>query len=74
MLATLESLNAHSRKPFAGVAALYRALYRALQAGATGDEGNPVFYVSSSPWNLHAMLREFLAVQPCSSCPRVRCC
>ena len=59
MLATLASLNAHSRKPFAGVAALYRA----LQAGATGDEGNPVFHVSSSPWNLHAMLREFLAVQ-----------
>jgi phosphatidate phosphatase APP1 len=59
MLRTLATSNALTRKPFAGVAALYRA----LQAGAGGDEGNPVFYVSSSPWNLHAMLREFLAVQ-----------
>ncbi len=59
MLATLATSNAHSRKPFAGVAALYRALH----AGARGDEGNPLFYVSSSPWNLHAMLREFLSVQ-----------
>lgn len=59
MLKTLATSNAHSRKPFAGVAALYRA----LQAGAAGDEGNPLFYVSSSPWNLYAMLREFLLVQ-----------
>lgn len=59
MLKTLATSNAHSRKPFAGVAALYRA----LQAGAGGDEGNPLFYVSSSPWNLYAMLREFLHVQ-----------
>ena len=59
MLKTLAINNAHSRKPFAGVAALYRA----LQAGASGAEGNPMFYVSSSPWNLYAMLREFLHVQ-----------
>ena len=59
MLRTLASSNAHSRKPFAGVAALYRA----LQAGAAGNEGNPLFYVSSSPWNLHAMLSEFMSVQ-----------
>ncbi|HLL17332.1 MAG TPA: phosphatase domain-containing protein, partial [Rubrivivax sp.] len=59
MLKTLAINNAHSRKPFAGVAALYRA----LQAGASGAEGNPIFYVSSSPWNLYAMLREFLHVQ-----------
>ncbi|HZF79745.1 MAG TPA: phosphatase domain-containing protein [Rubrivivax sp.] len=59
MLKTLATNNAHSRKPFAGVAALYQA----LQAGASGDEGNPVFYVSSSPWNLYEMLREFLHVQ-----------
>lgn len=32
-------------------------------AGAGGDEGNPLFCVSSSPWNLHATLREFLRVQ-----------
>ncbi len=34
-------------------------LYRALAAEAT-DGGNPVFYVSSSPWNLHAFLVAFL--------------
>ena len=59
MLKTLATNNAHSRKPFAGVAVLYQA----LQAGASGEEGNPLFYVSSSPWNLYAMLREFLHVQ-----------
>jgi phosphatidate phosphatase APP1 len=35
-------------------------LYRALAAGSTGDEANPVFYVSSSPWNLHGFLAAFL--------------
>jgi phosphatidate phosphatase APP1 len=35
-------------------------LYRALAAGASGDADNPVFYVSSSPWNLHGFLRSFL--------------
>jgi phosphatidate phosphatase APP1 len=34
-------------------------LYRALAAGPTGG-GNPVFYVSSSPWNLHGFLTDFL--------------
>ena len=62
MLATLARGNAHSRKPFAGVAALYRALQAGI-GGPGGDEGNPLFYVSSSPWNLHAMLTEFLRVQ-----------
>jgi phosphatidate phosphatase APP1 len=59
MLATLLTHNAHTRMPFAGVGALYRALH----AGGSGADANPFFYVSSSPWNLHAMLREFLAVQ-----------
>jgi len=35
-------------------------LYRDLAAGADGAETNPVFYVSSSPWNLHAFLVAFL--------------
>jgi phosphatidate phosphatase APP1 len=35
-------------------------LYRALASGASGDADNPVFYVSSSPWNLHGFLRSFL--------------
>ncbi|MDQ4078110.1 MAG: DUF2183 domain-containing protein [Chloroflexota bacterium] len=51
--------NAHTRVPFAGVAAFYEA----LQAGSTGNEFNPLFYVSSSPWNLYDLLTEFLDIQ-----------
>jgi phosphatidate phosphatase APP1 len=51
--------NVHTRLPFEGVAAFYRALHD----GASGSEGNPVFYVSSSPWNLYDLLVEFLALR-----------
>jgi phosphatidate phosphatase APP1 len=51
--------NALTRLPFPGVAALYRALER----GATGAEANPIFYVSSSPWNLYDVIDGFLAAQ-----------
>lgn len=51
--------NARTRLPFPGVAAFYRA----LRAGATGSEQNPVFYVSSSPWNLYDLLVQFLDLQ-----------
>lgn len=51
--------NARTRLPFPGVAALYQA----LRDGASGDENNPIFYVSSSPWNLHDVLSEFLAIR-----------
>jgi phosphatidate phosphatase APP1 len=51
--------NAHTRLPFPGVAAFYRALER----GAGGDERNPIFYVSSSPWNFYDLLIEFLELQ-----------
>ena len=48
--------NAHSRLPFEGAAAFYRA----LQHGpAGGDHQNPFFYVSSSPWNLYDFLLDF---------------
>jgi phosphatidate phosphatase APP1 len=50
--------NARTRLPFAGVAAFYRA----LRAG-TGDAGNPIFYVSSSPWNLYDVISEFLEAE-----------
>ena len=50
--------NARTRLPFAGVAAFYRA----LQRGRSGGEQNPVFYVSSSPWNLYDLLVDFLAI------------
>ena len=43
--------SALTRTPFPGAAELYRD----LSAGR-----NPCFYVSSSPWNLHAFLLEFL--------------
>jgi phosphatidate phosphatase APP1 len=51
--------NARTRLPFAGVAALYQA----LQRGMSGQEHNPIFYVSSSPWNFYDLLVEFLERQ-----------
>lgn len=50
--------NEYTRTPFKGVAAFYKA----LQKGAGGDEDNPIFYVSSSPWNLYPLLTEFLRI------------
>lgn len=50
--------NAHTRLPFAGVAAFYRALCR-----GSGDAHNPIFYVSSSPWNLYDVISGFLEAQ-----------
>jgi phosphatidate phosphatase APP1 len=47
--------NAHTRLPFPHV----DALYKALQAGPTGRGMNPVFYVSSGPWNFYDLLEEF---------------
>ena len=46
--------NARTRMPFAGVAAFYRALHQ---------DANPIFYVSSSPWNLFDMLHDFMDLQ-----------
>jgi phosphatidate phosphatase APP1 len=51
--------NAHTRTPFPGVAAFYRA----LEHGVDGHAHNPVFYVSSSPWNLFDVLAEFLELK-----------
>lgn len=51
MVRTTFTGTARTRNPFPGAAALYRDL-----AGAA----NPVFYVSSSPWNLHSFLVAFL--------------
>ena len=45
--------KAHSRVPFPGVAAFYRAL-----AAGCGAEGNPFVYLSSGPWNLYDLLVE----------------
>jgi phosphatidate phosphatase APP1 len=51
--------NAHTRMPFPGVAAFYRALER----GCGPFAHNPFFYVSSSPWNLFEVLAEFLELR-----------
>lgn len=48
--------NAKTRLPFAGVAEFYKA----LQLGRNGKRNNPFFYVSSSPWNLYDLLKDFL--------------
>lgn len=48
--------NAHTRLPFKGVAAFYKALHQ----GHDGDDCNPVFFVSGSPWNLYDLLSEFM--------------
>lgn len=48
--------NAATRLPFPGVAALYQA----FQAGRDGGASNPIFYVSSSPWNFYDFLVEFM--------------
>ncbi|HZX79928.1 MAG TPA: phosphatase domain-containing protein [Lysobacter sp.] len=50
--------NARTRKPLKGVAKLYQA----LQAGADGLGRVPVFYVSSSPWNLYDLLHDFMRI------------
>ena len=51
--------NARTRLPFPGVAAFYRA----LRNGGGGDEKNPIYYVSSSPWNIYDVIAEFMEVQ-----------
>lgn len=50
--------SARTRLPFEGVAAFYYALHR----GVSGIEQNPIFYVSSSPWNLYDLLVEFMNI------------
>ena len=50
--------NARTRVPFEGVSAFYQA----LQAGSDQQQQNPVFYVSSSPWNLYDLLKHFCEV------------
>ena len=51
--------NAFTRLPFAGVAAFCRA----LQGGAVTTLFNPIYFVSSSPWNLYDLLIDFFRIQ-----------
>lgn len=50
--------NAYTRLPFAGVSNFYQA----LQAGTALNQ-NPIFYVSSSPWNLYDLLVDFFRIR-----------
>jgi len=56
MMRTVLFENARTRRPFPGVAAFYSRLER----GVDGKGPNPLFYLSSSPWNLHDVLVDFL--------------
>ena len=47
--------NAATRTAFAGLPQFYRGL-----AAGQGGEGNPIFYVSSSPWNLYDLFERYL--------------
>ena len=56
MLKVTFTQNAHTRIPFAGVSEFYDA----LRKGSDHIPSNPIFYVSSSPWNIYDFLMEFL--------------
>lgn len=56
MILTTLAGSALTRRSFPGTAALYRG----LAGGPSGDEDNPCFYVSSSPWNLYDFLVAFI--------------
>lgn len=55
MLWRLFVQDAKSRVAFPGVPALYQALH----LGASGNEHNPMLYVSRAPWGLYDLLEEF---------------
>lgn len=59
MARTLFLENAKTRLPFEGVSGFYKV----LQEDGEDKPINPVFYVSSSPWNLYDMLIEYLEHQ-----------
>jgi len=56
MARTVFFKNAMTRKVYEGVAEFYQR----LKSGNDQTSCNPLFYVSSSPWNLHEFLVEFL--------------
>ncbi len=51
--------SAATRTPFIGVSDFYHALER----GSADRPVNPIFYVSSSPWNLFDLFRDYLCHQ-----------
>lgn len=51
--------NARTRLPFEGVAAFYDA----LRLGTVEGAYNPIYYVSSSPWNLYDLMADFFVIR-----------
>ncbi len=58
MLSNTIFYNAHTRQPFDGVPEFYQALRQGTQ-----NTFNPIFYVSSSPWNLYDMIVDFYRIR-----------
>lgn len=59
--------NARTRAPLDGVANLYELMQ--CQGDVANPETNPIFYVSSSPWNLYDLLEDFLELNAIPSGP-----
>jgi phosphatidate phosphatase APP1 len=58
MFYTVLLKNARTRLPLKGVARFYKN----LQQGSSEEGCNPLFYVSSSPWNMYDLFREFFQI------------
>ncbi len=58
MFYTVLLKNARTRLPLKGVSRFYKA----LQQGSSEAGCNPLFYVSSSPWNMYDLFREFFHI------------
>ena len=50
--------NAHKRISLEGAPEFYQQLH----SGKSGNEQNPMFYLSNSPWNLYMYLKTFLEI------------
>jgi phosphatidate phosphatase APP1 len=59
MLVNIFFKSARSRQAFPGTAAFYGA----LSAGRDGQGHNPIFYASTSPWNLFDLMVEYFYYQ-----------
>lgn len=57
--------NVHLRKPFLGVGELYEALVK----GSDGNQQNPLYFVSSSMWNLYDLLTDFFELRNLPKAP-----
>jgi phosphatidate phosphatase APP1 len=59
MARTVLLKNARTRSPLKGVANFYKN----LRLGRKGNGVNPLFYVSSSPWNMYDLFQEFFQIR-----------